>query len=205
MIRVTVIALALSGLGCSMGFGSAYVGQWRAHDDVEYRACLEDDTGKCIAEKERVQHVPERSYSGAILAYPAMGVSWVTREGATTPRWRVEPSLEILHGRGRAAYGVRVGALFESHEAISIPAMLVGHFSLTEWLGVYGGLGYLPYARLQKEQSTVGARGLLGFQFVLARVGETYWVISAEADTLFIAFDQPYRSTGFTTHLGVFF
>ncbi len=206
MKRIASLSIVLATCGCSFGFGSAYVGQWREHDEVEYRACLEDESNRCISEKESVKHVPERSFFGVIVAYPALGATWVTRDGATTPRFRIEPSMEILRGRGRFAYGVRVGAVFDVRDAISLPAMLLGHYSLHERVSVYAGGGVIPYARRGSEQALFGARGLFGLQWALARVrSETYWVLSVEGDTSWIDFDSSYRSTGLTGHLGIFF
>jgi hypothetical protein len=200
------LIVALASSGCSLGFGSAYVGQWREHDEVEFKTCIEDDAGRCTSEKETVKHVPERAYWGVIVPYAAMGASWVSREGATTPRFRIEPSMEILRGRGRWAYGVRVGGVFDILEASSLPLMVLGHYSLTERLSLHAGGGYIPIAGRFSERSNVGARGLVGFQWALGRVRtETYWVLSGEADTMWIDFDRSYRSTGFTVHFGPFF
>lgn len=205
-MRALLLAVLLGCTGCSVGVGSAYVGQWRAHDEVEYRACLEDAAGKCVAEKESVKHVPERSYYGVIIPYPALGAARVTHDGDTRTRFRMEPSLEVLRGKGRAAYGVRTGAVLDIRDAIFVPVMLLGHYSLHERFSVHAGLGGVPYARRGKEEAFLGGRGLLGFQWALGRVrSETYWVFSAEADTTLINFDAPYRATGLTGHLGIFF
>jgi hypothetical protein len=200
------LLLALLCTGCSMGFGSAYVGQWRAREEVVFKACLEDAAGRCIEEKESVRHAPARSFSGVIVPYAAMGASFVTHEGKTTPRYRIEPSLEYVRGRGAWAWGLRVGAIFDIRAASSVPAMLVGHYSLSERVSLYAAGGVIPYARRANETGLFGARGLFGFQWALGRVhGENYWVLSFEGDTSFIKFAEPYRATGVTGHLGFFF
>jgi hypothetical protein len=199
-------AIVLSQAGCSIGVGSAYVGQWRAHDEVEFKACLEDEAGRCISEKESVKHVPERSYTGFILAYPALGTAWVTEGDRTSLRFRVEPSAELLHGKGPAAIGVRVSTVIDTRAAVSLPLMLLGHYSLGERLSVHAGAGVSPWARRGTDVAVLGGRGLLGFQWALGRVRtENYWVLSVEGDTQWIAFDRSYRSTGLTAHLGIFF
>ncbi len=202
-----VLLLALASAGCtSLGFGSAYVGQWRARDEVALRACREDESGRCMEHKEIVRHVPERSFGGVIFPYAAMGASFVTHEGRTIPRFRIEPSLEILRGRGRFAWGVRSGLVVDVRGAASVPAMAVVHYSLLERIGVYGAAGVVPYARRASETALLGGRGLLGLQWAISRPDlETYWVLTVEADTQWLQFADPYRSTGITGHIGVFF
>lgn len=206
-MRAAVLLLAVASSGCtSLGVGSAYVGQWRAHDEVAFRACREDESGRCLEHKEVVRHVPERSFSGVIVPYAAMGVAWVTHEDRTIARYRIEPSLEILHGRGRAAWGIRSGAMIDVRGAVAVPAMAMVHYSLFERVSVYGSAGFVPFARRARETSLLGGRGLLGFQWAFARTDrEAYWVLSVEADTVWLRFAEPYRSTGITGHLGLFF
>lgn len=206
MIRAATLAVCLGACGCSFGFGSSYVGQWRAHDEVEYRACLEDEQGKCISEKESVKHVPERSYFGVIVTPPAMGASFVTHEGETKTRFRLDMSTEVLWGRGRAAWGVKGSFIIDTPGTLMLPAMLVGHYSLHERLGVYAGAGVIPWARTGTEVANLGGRGLLGLQWALARVrSETFWVLTVEGDTSWINFDKRFRSTGVIGHIGVYF
>lgn len=205
-MRVLLPGLAFASMGCSLGFGSAYVGQWRARDEVVFRACRENESGRCLEEKEYVRHVPARSFNGVLMPYAAMGASWVTHEGRTTPRFRFESSFEYLQGRGPLAWGVRVGGVFDSPRTVLVPAMLVGHYSLTERLGLYAAGGVIPFSRSGRETGSIGGRGLLGVQWALARVyTETYWVLSFEADTLWVKFAEAYRSTGITGHIGVYF
>lgn len=200
-----VVPLLLT-CGCSMGFGSAYVGQWRPRQEVVFKACLEDAAGRCIEEKEIVRHVPARRFSGVILPYASMGASFVTHEGRTTPRFRIEPSFEYLRGRGPFAWGIRIGGVFDVNAATSVPAMFALHYSLGEHLGVYGALGPIPYARRANETAVLGARGLLGLQWAFGRMqSESYWVLTLEGDTSWVKFAQPYRSTGVTGHIGLFF
>lgn len=205
-MRALLLTVAMCSVGCSMGFGSPYVGQWRARDEVVFKACREDGGGRCVEEKEYVRHVPARSFNGVIIPYAAMGASWATHNGATNPRFRLESSFEYLQGRGRLAWGVRVGGVLDGPRTVLVPAMLVGHFSLTERLGLYGAGGAIPFSRFGRESGALGARGLLGFQWALARVhNETYWLLSFEADTMWVKFADAYRSTGITGHIGVFF
>lgn len=198
--------LALTSTGCSVGMGSAYVGQWRARDEVAFRACRDDDAGRCIEQKEVVRHVPERTFTGVSLPFAAMGASWVTHRDATTLRYRIEPAIEILHGRGPLAWGVRTGVVIDVRGAVSIPAMGVAHYSILERLGIYGGAGVIPYARRGDETGLFGARGLIGLQWALARGDrETFWILTVEADTLWVKLAEPYRATGVTGHIGLFF
>ena len=198
--------LALSSTGCSVGMGSAYVGQWRARDEVVFRACREDDSGRCVENKEVVRHVPERTFTGVSLPLAAMGASFVTHRGETTLRYRIEPSLEVLHGRGSVAWGVRTGAVIDVRGAISVPAMGVAHYSILERLGIYGAAGVIPYARRGDETGVFGARGLIGLQWAFARGDrETFWILNLEADTLWVKLADSYRSTGITGHVGLFF
>lgn len=206
MNRIATLAILFGSCGCSMGFGSAYVGQWRARDVVEYRACLEDDQGKCISEKESVKHEPQRSYFGVIMNTPAMGASFVTHDGETKTRFRLDMGTEILWGRGRAAYGVKGSFIFDTPGTLMTPLMLMGHYSLHERLGVYAGGGFIPWAKTGTDVANIGGRGLFGVQWALARVrSENFWILTVETDTSWIKFDTRYRSTGVIGNIGFYF
>lgn len=206
MRRLALVFVALGSCGCGMGFGSAYVGQWRARDVVEYRACLEDEQGKCISEKESIKHEPERSYFGVVVSTPAIGASFITHDGETKTRFRLDMSTEVLWGRGRAAYGVKGSFLVDAPATLMTPLMLMGHYSLHDRLGVYAGAGVIPWARTGAETANLGGRGLFGVQWALARVrSENFWILTVEADTSFIKFDTRYRSTGVVGNIGFYF
>jgi hypothetical protein len=200
-----VTAVALLG-GCSIGVGSAFVGQWRPYDRVDFDACLVDAAGRCTERKQVTTHVPERKFWGVIVAYPAAGIAEVSQGGARTRRMRYAPSLEVMTGSGRVALGARVGAQLEVDGASAMPIVALAHLSLAPRLSVHAGGGYVPYARLRGESAFVGAQGIAGFQLALSRVrSENYIVATVEADETWIGFAQRYRSTGLTAHLGIFF
>jgi len=198
-------AAALMG-GCSFGAGSAFVGQWRAHDRVDVDACLVDEAGRCAERKQVTTHVPARAFWGVLIAYPAVGIARISRGDGAATRARLAPSLEMMAGKGRLAVGSRVGAQIELDGARAMPIAALGHLSLTERLSVHAGGGYLPYARLHGESAFVGAEALGGFQLAFSRTrSETYIVATLEADATWIGFAQPYRALGLTGHLGIFF
>jgi hypothetical protein len=203
-LLATTAALLLGG--CSAGFGSAFVGQWRPYDRVDADACLVDDAGRCAEHKLITTHVPERAFWGVIVAYPAAGVAAISQGATRATRFRLAPSLEVLGGSGRFAVGARVGAQVESEGARAMPVVALAHLSLTERLSVHAGGGYVPYARLHGESAFVGAQGLVGIQLALSRArSENYIVATVEADTTWIGFAQAYRANGVTGHLGIFF
>ncbi len=193
-------------LGCSVGVGGAYVGKYRAHDAVQYEACLEDAAGRCADTRVSTRHVPARSFTGAVLAFPALGAAVVTHDGDTSARFRVDGSLEVLAGKGRFAVGGRTDVLFDDQGAVSVPVTIVGHASLLERLSVHAGVGYVPYSNLAGEISLVGARALAGVQIGLIRASQTsYVVLTVETDLTWVDFTTSYLSNGYTTHLGFFF
>ena len=56
------------------------------------------------------------------------------------------------------------------------------------------------------KHAFVGAEALGGFQLALSRTrAENYIVATVEGDVTWIGFAQPYRATGVTGHLGIFF
>jgi hypothetical protein len=217
--RLRLIALAPLA-GCSIGFGSAYVGQWRPHDRVDFEACLQDEAGRCIDTKRVVTRVPGRRYWGLIAMAPgAMGPSMVTHRGEASTQLRVEPSLEYLRGRGRWALGLRASVVTEGKTGEadlpedqrdpgmgSFPLTAVGRVSLLPRLSVHAGLGYSPYSARGDERTFVAGRGLAGFQLALAKThSESFIVLTVEIDRMLVQFDDPYRSTGITGNLGLFF
>lgn len=226
MIRIAVAVVALAG--CSIGAGSAYVGQWRPREEIAAEVCRVEDAPpgtvidaplasgepRCRETKRVVHEVPGRRYWGAILAFPALGAARVGYRGDTTTEVRVEPSFELLRGRGRWAYGVRASAVLDGRTqddgeagiAGALAITGVGHLSLTEELGVYGGVGYTPYAAVLGERTALGARALAGVQLALQKTqGETFILINLELDRMYLELDDRYRSTGFTGNFGLFF
>jgi hypothetical protein len=204
--RLAALAVVAALGACSLGAGSAFVGQWRPHDQVDFDACLVDDAGRCVEHKHAVTHVPGRRFWGAIVTLPAAGAVSVAHDGERVTHVRLEPSLEVLEGDGRVAVGVRAGPTLDLEEAIAVPVTVIGHLSLSDRLSVHAGAGYSPFAQRASEVSILGARGLVGFQLAISRVqSENFIVVSLEADTMWIHFDRSYRSTAMSGHLGVFF
>lgn len=203
--RTVVAGSALLGLaqtGCAFGFGSTFVGQWRAREDVRLTACLEDAAGRCIDNKQLVRQVPERSYWGFMWSPVAgIGAAYVKDRDGHSGTIRLETSAELLHGRGRYAVGFRSGITVDN--AMGVPLLVVGHYSLTPRLAVHGGLGYIAFGATNTPHGTdfaySGFRSLLGLQYALGRTRETYSTFNLEADTQWIGFDQPYRTSGLTT------
>jgi len=199
--------------GCAVGAGSAYVGQWRPHDEVAFEACLVDDQGKCLERKEVVEHVPGRRFWGVLIAFPAVGAAGVTHAGDSQTVFRVEPSLEILRGSGRWAVGIRGGPVIDSGVgmdakggAVSVPLTAIGRLSVLDQVSVYAGLGFSPFARLAGETAFSAERALAGLQLALSKThSENFIILSVEVDQVRIQFDDPYRSTGVTGNIGLFF
>jgi len=210
---VAVVAVVALGqlAGCAIGAGSAYVGQWRPRTEVAIDACLVDEAGRCTDHKQVIETIPARRFWGVLIAFPALGGASVSHAGEHHTRLRFEPSLEILRGHGRFAWGVRGSFVGDDAGAFAFPVTGLGHLSLTPRLGVYGGVGYSPFARLVErnrpgEITLIGGRALVGLQLAFSRAhSENFMVLSLEADTLLLGFDDPYRSTGVTGHLGLFF
>jgi hypothetical protein len=210
MIRVALLCLLP---GCAVGVGSAYVGQWGAHTDIDLQACRVDANNVCTDSKQITTTTPAKKFWGVNITYPAVGASSVSQGGMTTTRVRLDPSLEVLEGAGRFALGLRTGAILDVSNtkrdksmAGILPVDVLGHLSLTDRIGIYGGVGYTPYARVNGETSMVGARGIGGVQFGLGRdFNEHYTVLTIEADSTWIDLDHPYHSTGLTGNFGIFF
>jgi hypothetical protein len=205
--KAVIVLAALAPLGgCGLGFGSAFVGQWRPRDQVEFDACLVDDSDRCVEQKEVVTPVPARRFWGAIITYPALGAALVTEGGVRRTRLRLTPSLELMRGWGAYALGVRAGVQLDRSAAGAVPVVVLAHVSMTERLSVHVGGGSVPYARLHGERAHVGAQGLAGAQLALSRAeAENYVVITVEADTTWVGFAESYRSNGLSAHLGIFF
>jgi hypothetical protein len=209
--RIPVLALAalatLASLaGCGIGFGSAFVGQWRKREQVELDACLVDEGDRCVEHKQIATPVPARRFWGAIITYPTLGAALVTEAGVRRTRLRFTPSLELMRGWGPFAVAVRAGVQVDLSAGRAVPVVALAHLSLTERLSVHAGGGYVPYARLHGERAYVGAQGLAGIQLGISRTrAENYVVISLEADTTWVGFAESYRSSGLSGHLGIFF
>jgi hypothetical protein len=213
--------IALAPLAaCSIGAGSAYVGQWRPHEQVDFEACLQDEAGRCTDTKQVKSHVPGRRYWGVIAMLPgSMGISKATYQGESSTLLRVEPSFEYLRGSGRWAIGARAGLVLESKtgegdlpeaertpDLMSFPVTAVGRVSLLPRVSAHVGLGYSLYSTRGDEHAFVAGRGLAGVQLALSKThSESYIILTIEVDRMFIRLDEPYRSTGITGNLGLFF
>jgi len=215
-MKIAIIAFMLAG--CSFGVGSSYVGQWKPKHQVDFEACLVDETGKCIDKKQVTSEVPGRKFWGVILAFPALGASSVTYKGETGTEIRGEPSLEILKGSGRWAFGIRANVLIDEKTGmgtdgmpkpggvISFPVDAIGHVAIVDRLSLYGGVGLSPYSTIDDEHTFVAGRGLVGLQFPISKThSENFIIFSFEVDRMYIQFDQPYHATGYTGHIGLFF
>jgi hypothetical protein len=207
MKSAALIAIACSG--CSLGFGSAFVGQWRPHTDHAYVACLEDETGKCVDEKAVDVPVPPRKFWGYMVLYPAIGAAIVHKNGRTDTRFRAEAANEYVRGWGRFAWGVRASALFDVNQHTSLNLMGTGYVSLTQRLALRIGLGYSPWTRSHGEMAEttfLAGRALAGVQFALSRTrSENFLVVSIDVDRMRVQFDDPVDVTGIVGNLGVFF
>jgi hypothetical protein len=83
--------------------------------------------------------------------------------------------------------------------------MLLGHYSISPRVNVYGGAGYIPFAARKSEFSYVGARTLVGMQWAIGQARERFTTLNLEADTQWIHFDQPYRASAVTAGFAVHF
>jgi hypothetical protein len=195
--------------GCAVGAGSAYVGQWSPREEVEFEACLVDEAGRCVDRKQVIQEVPGRRFWGVIIALPAIGGSSVAQNDTTTSALRVEPSFELLRGSGRWAYGLRASPVIDNADKTVITAAMltgIGRISVLPRLNLYGGIGFAPYAAGRGQHAFTSERALVGAQLALSKThAENFIILSVEADTMFIQFDDPYRSSGLTGSIGLFF
>jgi hypothetical protein len=225
----TSAALLLGG--CGVGMGSAFVGQWSPRQEVEFEACLVDSRAPgdaraergCKERKEVEVDVPGRRFWGVILPVLPLGASQVSYGGEEETQLRFQPSIEVLRGSGRWAYGVRTGLILDSSlETVEGPdgepmgdpdatmvawdVTALGHVSLLDRLNAYGGLGYVPYASARGHTTSVGGRAVLGAQLALTRTHSTnYIVLTMELDRVQLRLDETYRSTSLTGYLGIFF
>jgi hypothetical protein len=209
--------MCLSLGACSFGFGSSYVGQWRERNDVDYEICIEDQAGRCTAEKTITTHRPARRYWGFQMLFPALGIAQGSFGDKDDTAVRFELGAEYLRGRGNHAFGLRVGEVLDAAGAYWFDSPMVtamGHLGLSDRFSAYAGLGGSPYARLsldlpgtdeQKvESSYVAGRGLAGLQMVIAGNDETRFTLALEADTLMSRFDgTAFRSSSLTFQLGL--
>jgi hypothetical protein len=212
------LAVCLAG-GCSFGAGSAYVGQWRARDEIEYRICVEDEAGRCTARKDVVSRVGARRFWGALVTYPAMGFATVSIPGRRDAAFMMALSAEYLRGRGDLALGLRVGTNLQyglEHALQTFPVTALGHLGLSERFAIYGGAGPSPHNRLvlgdrsddvpdTRTTSWTGVQAVAGLRTVLSRAQETRIVVSLEGSLLRVWFDEgALGASGLLVHLGMF-
>lgn len=211
-----MLPLALAALaGCNLGFGSAYVGQWRAHQEVEFEVCLEDEQGRCVETRSVVTEHPAREFWGVAMTFPSIGGSRTFASGLTYDAFRLEGSLEILRGQGRYAYGVRSSVIADLGEttSVALPITAMGHVGLSERFSAYAGLGWSPHTRIESTDRVIEGtsrsvvRALGGLQIVINRThGESRFFSAFEIDHMRSTFgDLEYRSLGLMSHLGVSF
>lgn len=213
-MRVAVLALlAVHAAGCSFGFGSAYVGQWRAHREVDFEVCVEDDAGRCRETRQVTRDFPARHFWGVDIAWPNLGASLAEIEGARDTSVRLEGSMEILRGFGGRAIGFRSSVIWDAGDtgALSFPVTALYHVGFSERFSAYGGLGWSPYTRLvdkARDLDTVSrsvVRGVAGLQIVINRSHrESRFLWAIEVDHMRALFgDTDYQSFGLMSHLGV--
>jgi hypothetical protein len=216
-MRGVALLMCLALGACSFGFGSSYVGQWRERNEVDYEICIEDQAGRCTAEKTITTHRPARRYWGFQMLFPALGIAQGSFGDKDDTAVRFELGAEYLRGRGNHAFGLRVGEVLDAAGAYWFDSPMVtamGHLGLSDRFSAYAGLGGSPYARLsldlpgtdeQKvESSYFAGRGLAGLQMVIAGNEETRFTLALEADTLMSRFDgTAFRSSSLTFQLGL--
>ncbi|HEY4177950.1 MAG TPA: hypothetical protein VGM90_13980 [Kofleriaceae bacterium] len=205
MMRLLVVVLLG---GCTVGAGSAYVGQWRQHHERVLEACLEDETGACVEHKVVDVDVPARKFWGATLEW-SMGVA--ADDGAA---FRVEYATSFIRGRGRFAWAMRGGVILDVERSVSTNAMAFGYYSLLPRLALRAGLGYVPWAMTTgplhpsetHETTHLGGRALVGAQYVVKRSrGENFLVLSLDVDRMYLGFERAREATGVTSSIGLFF
>lgn len=202
------IAVGLMGTGCTIGFGSSYVGQWRAHDKLEFEVCIERPDGTCEANEPVMRHVPARRYWGVSVLIPAFGPSFISVGDNDGTVIRGGALFEVLKGNGRYALGIRSGLLItngaEENDTTlltSIPVTGIGHIGLSERFSVYGGLGYIPYADLHyvpasgaaatDQTSSLGGQLLVGMNIVNSRsLSEFRTLWTLEIERTWVHFDK---------------
>lgn len=214
-IMVVQLAVCILGSGCSFAFGSAYVGQWRARNRIDYKVCVENAAGRCTERRTISHHEPARRYWGVGIDFPTFGVADTSVNGDARTATRLGLAVEYLRGKGPLAWGVRTGMIGDGASGrvmLSWPITLVGHVGLSDRFSLYGGAGTIPYSTLKlgpadapsvDASSNLGVRGLVGLETVLARFEEARVVFTVEADSTWIRFgDIAYRSNGLTFNLG---
>lgn len=218
-VRLAVLGLAaMAGAGCTFGFGSPYVGQWRAREAVEFEVCVEDQHGACTEEKPVVTRLPARKFWGFSLTYPMVGMSFPNIGGEGETALRLEMSAEYLRGKGRFAWGLRQSAIFDvasENTIITAPLTLISHVGLSERFSAYGGLGFSWYNNVSTGQdgmiisestSYFGGRALAGLQIVGSksqRNSRIFYTFEVDS-SLSRLYDMTYRSWGMTLSIGLF-
>ncbi len=201
--------IALACTGCSVGAGSAFVGQWRPRTERAFVACLEDDSGRCIETKNVDVYVPARRFWGYVFQFPGLGAAIVQKGDSTDTRFRLDIANEFIRGKGRFAWGIRAGVTIDIEQHTSTSVMGMGYFSLTERLTLRGGLGYCPFTRTHadvSEDSFVGGRALGGIQLAFTKThSENFLILAIDVDRTRIQFDQPVDVTGIGGTIGVYF
>lgn len=226
MRRAAVLAGCALATGCTFGAGSARVGQWVARREPAIEACLASNLAAvqtpttvgglrapCAERKQVVRERPARRFWGVITQAPTIGYASARLGEERFRAFRFAASLEFLRGRGRWAYGLRGGLLADRSTAtdgrgfLGYDALAMGHLAVTERLSLYAGLGYLPYAKVDEQTTSLGGRGLLGLQLPLNKThSDNSIVLTLELDHVRLA-DLPssYRSFGGVATLGIFF
>ncbi len=217
MRGVALLPMCLALGACSFGFGSSYVGQWRARNEVDYEICIEDQAGNCTAQKTITTYRPARRYWGFQMLFPALGIAQGAFGDKDDTAVRFELGAEYLRGRGNLAFGLRLGEVLDAAGAYWFDAPMataMGHLGLSDRFSAYAGLGGTPYARLsldlpgtdeQKvEHSYLAGRALAGLQMVIAGNDETRFTLALEGDTVMSRFEGTgFRSSSLTFQLGL--
>ena len=216
MSRIAAL-LALVLTGCTFGFGSPYVGQYREREAVEFEICVEDASGECAETSAITRHEPARRFWGVSMSYPMLGVAYPTIDGVTQTALRLELNAEYLRGRGRFAWGVRQSAVLDmgTDFFLTAPLMLMGHVGFGERFAAYAGAGPSWYNLYQRDDGNemttpfrgyLGGRVLAGLQIVGSRSQRNSRILySFEADAAAASIsDLSYRSVGFTLSIGLF-
>lgn len=215
-----LLALLAVAPACSVGAGSAYVGQWRAHERVDVEVCVEDASGRCVEERQIVSQVPARRFWGFSMGM-VVGAASTATEGDGDLRLRTGFATEYLRGRGNLAAGLRADMLvdFGDDMVMALPLMAMGHLGLSDRLALHAGAGVSPLNSRQEPaadpdgplpepiDSHLGVRALAGLQIVLTHAQQANrLILTVEGDAYRASFDDTaYRSFGLVGHLGFFF
>lgn len=221
MKSLMLLAALLSG--CTFGFGSPYVGQWKAREAIEFEVCVENAAGECEQKQQVTKREPNRKFWGFQLSYPMIGVGFPKIGDDQQTSFRMDMNAEYLWGEGNFALGVRHSVVFELNTGnffLSTPVMLMSHVGLSDRLAAYAGAGYSYYNQYQQSEvqpdgtamvtstdvSYVGGRVLGGLQLVGSRSHRNSRILyTVEADTALSSIGgQTYRSFGFTLSIGLF-